>query len=147
MLDHLANALRHRQGPSPRYCFVEPPFRGEEPYQLADEERIPFCLPVDRRRQLVAGSSSGGELDHLCDLGDVEPAEANRAGNRLASNLRHGLGQLLGSRLGVPVGADDDDARVAERSREELEEQQRGLVGGVEIVEHQGDRLRCGGLA
>ena len=81
--------------------------------QLADEERISFGFAVDGSGQLVAWKRVRGELDHPPDLGHIKPPEANRARNRLATHLRHGLGQLVGSRLGISIGADDDNAGLA----------------------------------
>ena len=42
----------------------------------------------------------------------------------------------------VAVGADDQDPAVGELAGHELQQQQRGLVGGVQVVEHEHERLR-----
>jgi hypothetical protein len=41
----------------------------------------------------------------------------------------------------VPVGAQDEEARGAQLAGEELEQQQRRLIGGVKVVQHQHQRL------
>ena len=93
--------------------------------------------------ELLAWRRACGQLDQAGDLGHVEPTESDRAGDRLAANLGHGLVQrIAGLGLGVSVGADENDARLAQRAGEELQEQQRRRVGGVQIIEYENDGLR-----
>jgi hypothetical protein len=80
-------------------------------------------------------------LDHRGDLVLVQPTEPDVTRNWLPAGLRDRLVQRLPPRLGVPMGADDHQVGVVERACEESQEEQRRLVGRMEVVEDQHDRL------
>ena len=64
--------------------------------------------------------------------------------------LAHELGQcgrerVPERRIDVAVGADHKQAALIQPARDELKEQERGLVGGVDVVEHHDERAGVGG--
>ena len=52
---------------------------------------------------------------------------------------------MVAAQLDVAVGADHEQRAVAQLAGEELEQQQRGLVGPVQVVEDEHQRPRGGG--
>ncbi len=80
----------------------------------------------------------------------LSPPSETRRVDRLSHELGQQLGQSgPGQRVDVAVGGEHEDARRAELAREEPQEQQRGNVGRVKIVEDEHDRpalaRRCAG--
>ena len=49
------------------------------------------------------------------------------------------------SNIDLAIGAEDEHSRIAELVRDELQEEKRGRVGPVQIVEHQDERRPLGG--
>jgi hypothetical protein len=67
---------------------------------------------------------------------------------RFADELRQGRGQRSAEgRIDVAVGAQDEQVAVAEPAGEELQEQQRRLVGSVKIIERHDERASLRGAA
>ena len=87
--------------------------------------------------------------DALDDGGDVVLAQpAQRQPLAVADDVAERRGELrVKARLGLAVGADDEDRRVAHVHREEAEQQQRGVVGAVQVVEDEHERRLPGGCA
>ena len=57
-----------------------------------------------------------------------------------------GLGPSRRVKFGVAVGADEEHLGIAEFPRGELQQEQRGGVGPVQIVEEDDERPLCGGI-
>ena len=73
----------------------------------------------------------------------AQAAERKRSRDRLASQLgERRRERIREGRIDVAVGADDQQAAVAELAGHEPEEQERGLVRRVQVVEHQHQRPR-----
>ena len=72
--DHLPHALR--DGKRRRRRLVKASLRGEQPHDLADEQRVALGLGVHRRGQVGCGRAGRGELD---EAGDVVPRPGRRA--------------------------------------------------------------------
>ena len=72
--DDVADALRDRE-PNRGRRLGPDALDGEQPHDLADEERIAFGLVVQRRDELGRGELRRRELDVLCDLALAEPAQ------------------------------------------------------------------------
>ena len=96
--------------------------------------------PPGPARPDAAGAASSMKRATSASL---EAGERERSRDRLASQLgeRRSRADRRG-RIDVAVGADDQEAAVAELAGDEPEQQQRGLVRGVQVVEHQHERLR-----
>ena len=71
------------------------------------------------------------------------PVSGEPARDRLPREGGERVAERFGERrVHVAVGADDQDPAVGELAGHELQQQQRGLVGGVQVVEHEHERLR-----
>ena len=121
---------------------------GEQAHDLAYEQWIPLGLLVQRGDQLRSNDLGGHEIDVLGDLRLGEPAERAAPRDPLAGYVGEQLGQRRpGRRVDVPVGRHDQEAHRAERAGDEPQRQQRRLVGGMQIVEHEHERTVDRGVA
>ena len=74
-------------------------------------------------------------------LPEREPAQQHALGGALARELGESLRQrMAAAQLDVAIGADQQQASRAQLAREELEQEQRGLVGPVQVVEDDDQR-------
>jgi hypothetical protein len=90
----------------------------------------------DLRRRGFA-SQAGHQVAHL---GDGEARERHPLADLLPDQLADGLHErMLGQEPDVSVGCEHERARVAELSREELEQQERRPIGAVKVVEDEDD--------
>ena len=112
--DHLAHALGQGRPPGRGPRLVETPFGGEQPDELADEERVALGLSVHGSRESVAGGLARDQLDDAGHLGQLKPSDPHEASDGLAPQLGHGCPQRIAvSRLDVAVGPDEHQARLA----------------------------------
>ena len=88
------------------------------------DRRLDIC------RHIRLGEASQREtLDQM-----LSPELGERSGERMAAR-----------QVDVPVGAHDQETRIAQVLRHELEEPERARVRRIEILEHEHDRPGCGG--
>ena len=115
---------------------------------LGDEERVALGLAVDRVGEELGRFLAADRLDEVLD--------ARRASDRAARSVRRAARvatrrscRRAGAavEIDVSIGADDRDPLVAEVAREVLEHEQRRLVGPVQVVEHDHDRVLARGVA
>jgi hypothetical protein len=106
-----------------------------------DEEGVALGLAVDGLHHGFGRRASGRECEEARHVIFGEAAQQNALGALAARQLGQRLLEgVLATDLDVAVGADQQDAALAEFAREELHQQQGGLVGPVEIVEHDHQR-------
>ena len=76
--------------------------------------------------------------------GERPPSSSRRVDGSRASARQRGGERIVALHLGVAIGRDDEETRVGEIGRDELEQLQRGAVGPVQVVEHDDEpgRLR-----
>ena len=88
----------------------------------------------------LADGAEGGE--QLGDAGRVEPANRQRLERRIARERGDGVAERARTpRIGVAVGDRDQQRRPRQLAGEVLEQQQqRGTVGPVQVLEHEHDR-------
>ena len=99
------------------------------------------CTELLRRRHAARN------LDQATNLGFGQALEMQLAGASLARKLRHDGGQwCVGLKLGVSVGADDQQRSVGRLARDEAQEKKRRLVGRMKVVQEQDQRPVAGGL-
>ena len=120
--------------------------RSEKVKDFGDEQRIAFGCRVDRVDG-IAFRRVGRCL--LENLGDVF---ACQTGQRHAPALACDRGEdFVDCRtvrlIDGPRGADDEHRQAAQLAREELQQQERGLVAGMQIFEDEHERLVLGGVA
>ena len=150
--DRVAHAVGQRQRALGGGAVVQAPLRGEQLDELVDEERVAGARLVDRRDELrrdrlgLAGAAqpAGARGGELADLVAAEALQRQPGGRAREAAERGGeLGARV--RLGVAVGGDRQQRDVGQRARDELERQQRGGIGPVQVVEHDDERLALGG--
>ena len=146
--DHLAHALRDRDLP-PRLVLAEATLGRHQPHDLADEERVAPRLLADRDGELGGRAiDAGGELDVAGDSVGVEAVQCDSTRGVDLGELAERCGKrVVAAELDVAVGADDQQAGVGEPAGEEAQQQQRRLVGPVQIVEHDDQRAGARGAA
>ena len=155
LADHLANAFRGAElGQRPGHPDLpagDLDYAGldQRPPELADEEGVAPGEIVDRGRELAelgVGVASGGAADQIGDLGAGKSREAHphdvlgaaQVGKRLRELLRH-----VG--LGVAEGHEEEQPGAPGRARQVPQEQERGNVGPVPVLEHQQHRPLAAG--
>jgi hypothetical protein len=117
-------------------------------HDLADEERIALGLLVDCRDQPCRSELRRCQLDVLRDLALAQPGKRHPTGDRLARDLGQRLGERpSGDRINVAVGGEQEDAGRAKLTGEEPQQQQRGRVGRVKIVQDEHRRRSLGDVA
>ena len=100
---------------------------------------LPSVAVVDRAHDAVGRPAAGDALDDLGDVALAQPAQ--RQPLAVADDVAERRGELgVQPRLGLAVGADDEDRRVAQVDGEEAEQQQRRVVGAVQVVEDEHER-------
>ena len=142
--DDVADSLRQRKVQGPAGChLVEPPFGGQQPDRLAEEERVAAGLAHDRVQEVRAWCHPRSRLDQLAHrrLAEAHEAQAQRVG--LTSDLPHRGGhRRIGDQLHLAIRADDHDRRVAELARHETQVENRRHVRGVQVVDDDQQRAR-----
>lgn len=114
---------------------------GEVAQDLADEERIALGLAVDRLGEGPRGLLLADRVDERLHLVAVETTQEGPLVEVLAAERGDRIGERVRSvELDVAVRAHDQDALAAQVAGEVLEEQQRRLVGPVQVVEDQDQR-------
>jgi hypothetical protein len=143
LCDHLPDGVR--DGRTAALGAAQASLGDQQLDQLVDEERIAVGLAVNRRGQRVGVLDLRRQRD---EAGDVELAQA--AQRQPASRVVPGeLGQrrpqrVVAQQLDVSIRDEDEDLGVRHFAGEELQEQQRRRVCGVQVVEHQPERMRRG---
>ena len=134
--DDVAQARRHRETLRGRSALDR-----QQPHELADEQRVALRPLVQRGGEPRRRQLGGGAIQVLDDVARAEPAQHEPSACGLARDFGEHLGQRLpGPRIRVPVGGEQQQAARSELAREEAQEQQRGGVGGVQVVERDHER-------
>lgn len=150
MADHLAHAGRdahlldaaHRNYPA-TVVPLQPAALLQMAQHFTDEEGIAFGFPMQRLRQRAAGRVErrvGLRFDQGTHFGLCQPVQSDAFTGWLASQCCQRYSQGVGAvQVGVAVGADEEQAGIRDCAGHVLQQEQRGLVGAVEIVEHHED--------
>ncbi len=146
--DHLAHALRHGElGAGDLSLGAEAPFGHQETHDLADEERIALGLAVHRRDELGRRCRPRRHLDVARHVVLGEAAQGETASHGLAGQVAERLEQrMLAAELHVAIGADHEEPRRTHLARQELQQQERRLIGPLDVVQDEDQRLRAGGV-
>jgi hypothetical protein len=142
--DHVPDPFRDTAGEQPG--SLQAVLGDQQPHQLAHEIGVALGLAVEGDHQLGRRVDPGDVGDEPAHLALVEAAKGQARGHRLAEQLGQGAAQaVVPVHLDVPVGGDQQQARVGQLPRHELQQQQAGPVGPVEVVEddHQTGVGRC----
>ena len=138
LTDDLEDALRNRD-PTRRAVAVA--LGSEQPPDLLGEQRVALRIGVDRGRQLVRRGIAHRQVEQARRVGSAQPAQREPLHPGIAGDVGERLGKLR-SDLGVPVAADDENRRCGELPGHEAQEQQRGRIGRVQVVQPDDHRSR-----
>ena len=89
-----------------------------------------------------------GALHELLDPARVQAAEVQPGDTALPAEVGQHVGQRMAAvEVGVAVGGQDEHPHRRDRAQEVAQQEQRRLVGPVQVVEHEDDRgvVRAGG--
>lgn len=140
--DHLADAFGDGGRPLHRGGRADPPLAGQEAHDLDHEERVSLRLLVHGGDQPAGRARAGGELDEPGHVVPVEPSEVQPAGHGGPAQLGQGDAQRVVPFQGhVPEAPDHQEPRLGDLPGQEPQQQQRGRIGGVQVVEHEDQRF------
>ena len=142
--DGVADAVGQRHALAQR--LVDAALGHEQAHDLVGVERVALGQRVQRVHELLGGVGAAAVDDQRAQVVVLEAAEveAHAEARQLAED---GLDLGPAPRAGLVVGGDHEHARLAQRPGQEGEQQQRGQVGGVEVVEEHDERLARRGVA
>jgi hypothetical protein len=145
---HLAHALGNLEAPRlDRLGALEPPVGLEQLHHLVHEEGIALRLPVDRLDERLGGHSARAEFDEARHVGGAETAQQHPLAELAARQLGQGLlERVLAPELHVAVGPEQQQTRGSQLLGEKLQQQERGPVRPVQVVDHQRQGLALGGV-
>ncbi len=127
---------------------VESPLGGQQADGFADEQRVAVRLPPDRGDQVIVRHGIRGRADERLDRIGLQPGQHQRPGDRLAGDFGQGGGQrMIGGQHDIAVGPDQEHRHVRHLARHEAEQQDRGRVGRMEVVEDDEQRVGGGRIA
>ena len=109
--------------------------------ELGDEERVAGGAVVQRVRERGIGVVTDDRGDVVADLADRQAREREPFEVGGARERRERVRERRRARFGVTERADEQHGRLLQRRDGELQQSQRALVGPVQVVEHDDDRL------
>ena len=128
--------------------IVQASLGGQQPDDLFHEQRIALGLAMDGCGQRLGGVDLGRQLDVARDVELGQAGQPQPAGRVVTVELgQRGPQRVIARQLHVSVGSDDEDLHVRDLAGDELQQQQRRRVGGLQVVEHQDERCRAGRVA
>lgn len=142
--DGIAHAVGERDALAQRQ--VDEPLRHEQAHDLVGVEGVALGERAQRVHELLGGVGAAAVDDERAQVVVLEAAEVD-ALPEAAELAEHGLELGPAPGPGLVMRGHDEDARVAQRSGQEGEQQQRRQVGGVEVVEQRHQRLARGRVA
>ena len=110
----------------------------QQSHHLAHEEGIAGRDLVQPRNQLRCRRRAGDRRQVRADVVGAQPLQSQPLAG--ASQSAEGSAQLADAGLPVPVGRDQYHPDAGERLRQEAQQQQRRLVGGVHVVQRDQQR-------
>ena len=113
---------------------------GQQAHDLPDKQRVTLGPLIDGGGLRLGGRHPREHLDQASHLVAAQPTKAEQLA--LADQLPHRLADprlAIGPR--VAVGPHHQQPGAAESPRQELQQQQGGLIGGMQIIQDQHQRL------
>jgi hypothetical protein len=141
--DHRSEPGRHAQLGR---RVLDPPLGLEQSHRLHHEQRVALRAFVDPVRQRRRRPDWGRERHVGADLARTQARQPDQRGTWLAQDLRDRRSQRVAwGGVDIPVRTHNQHPGVADRAGDELEQQQRRLVGRVQVVERDKQRPVPGG--
>jgi hypothetical protein len=137
---HVAHAPRDRQALR-QVSHLELAVRGQLG-ELRDEQCVTGRGREDRFDDLGRGRLVGCVLEQHAHRVATQALQVDPLGERLARAGREHTGERALRPRRIPKRRDQVDARVLQRRDQVVEQQQARLVGPVQVVDHQEQRLR-----
>ncbi len=114
----------------------------KQAHDLVDEEGVALGLPVDSLHQGLGRLNPGGDLDEAGHVALAEAAQEDALAELSAGQLAERVSEgMLASQLHVAVCSENHQAGAAQLPRQELQQEERRLVGPVEVVQDEDDGL------
>ncbi len=133
--DRVAHAVGQRRACARVQWLAEAPLGGQQAHHLVGVERVAVGQLQQRAHELVRGLAAAAVQDQgaQVDVGEAGEVQAAPEARQLAVD-RLDLRVATGAR--VVMGGDDEHRHPGEHPRHEGQQQQRGLVGGLQVVDH-----------
>ncbi len=144
LADRVADAVGQRHALAQR--LVDAALGHEQAHDLVGVEGVALGQLVQRVHELL-GRVGAAAVDDQCAQVVVREAAEVEAHAEARELPEHGLDLGPAPRARLVMRGDDEHAGLAQRAREEGEQQQRRQVGGVEVVEEHDQRLARRGVA
>ena len=144
LADRVADAVGQRHALAQR--LVDAALGHEQAHDLVGVEGVALGQLVQRVHELL-GRVGTAAVDDQCAQVVVREAAEVEAHAEAGELAEHGLDLGPAPRARLVMRGDDEHAGLAQRAREEGEQQQRRQVGGVEVVEEHDQRLARRGVA
>jgi hypothetical protein len=120
----------------------------EVTHDLLDEERIALRLAVNRFCQRTRHLAARDRLQHPLHLGRAQAAQLHAAKAGLPAQVGQRRRQRMGAvHLDVAVGPDHQQPRSLQVPGQMREQVEAALVGPVQVLQHQHQRLHGAGVA
>ena len=126
---------------APGRSIAELAFVLQQADELADEERVAGGAVVQRVGERRVGVVADDCGDVVADLVDRETGEREAFEVGGARQRRERVRERRRARLGIAERPDEQHGRLLQRRDRELQQSQRALVGPVQVVEHDDERL------
>ena len=122
-------------------------FDREQPDRLGDEEGVPFRLLVEPRGEARSSDLRCRQPDVRVDVALAQAVQRDASRGRLAGERSENPVQLVArERIDIAKRAANNGANRGDVPGNELQEQQRRQIGGVQVVQDDHERaLRRGG--
>ncbi len=135
----LTDVTRHRE---PVADLGQATIGREHARDLTDVERVAFGVRADALDDLLRRGHARRCRDHLADVAPAESGENDPSRHAVAHQLRQrGCEGTVGAELDVPIRHDNEHAQTRDGTSDVLQQQERGFVGGMKVLEHDHDRL------
>ena len=142
--DHLPDALRNLHAPRRHFVdAIEATVGLQQADDLRDEEWVAFSLAKHRLDQRRRWRAPGRQFNETGDVTFAQAPQQHTFAVMIAGQRSERLFEgMLAAELDVTIGADHEQARVADLARQKFQQQQRRFVCPVQVVEHDDEGMR-----
>ena len=109
-------------------------------HDLAEEERVSLRRLIEHLDDVGRRSASRDPPEQCLDVRRCEVVEHDRSHELASLQSRKRVAQDRGNSFVARIGRGEEDRQIGKTHREGLQEQERVLVGPVDVVDHDDDR-------